>query len=145
MKLIMIMGLPASGKSTWSKRIVLESKGQLKRVNKDDLRDMLDGGVWSIENEKHIIKIRDNLIIHYLSHGFSVVVDDTNLAPKHEITLQAIAKTFNAEFEVKSFMHVPLLECIKRDLARPNSVGERVIRSMFVQSRIVDNYRQEYS
>ena len=37
MKLIMTLGLPASGKSTWAKELVAKSGGQIKRVNKDDL------------------------------------------------------------------------------------------------------------
>ena len=131
MKLIMTKGLPASGKSTWAKEQVRKSGGHLKRVNKDDLRDMIDGGVWSIENEENIVRIRDTLIINLLGRGFSVVVDDTNLSPIHEARLKQIAQNFSIDFEVESFLHVPLLVCIQRDLARPNSVGERVINSMF--------------
>ena len=50
----MTKGLPASGKSTWAKLEVARSKGKTKRINKDDLRDMIDAGTWSKENEKNI-------------------------------------------------------------------------------------------
>lgn len=124
-------GLPASGKSTWAKEEVRKSKGNTKRVNKDDLRDMIDAGGWSKANEKQILQVRDNIIRHYLSSGLSVIVDDTNLHPKHERTLESIADEFGASFEVKSFLDVPLAECIKRDLGRDKSVGERIIRGMY--------------
>lgn len=133
MKLIMLKGLPASGKSTWAKEQAVRSGGLTKRINKDDLRDMVDGGKWSKNNEKGILAVRDNLCEYYLSRGFSVIVDDTNLAPKHEATLKALAQKSGAEFETKSFLDVSLVECIKRDLKRPNSVGERVIMGMFNQ------------
>ena len=48
-KLLILKGLPASGKSTYAKELV--SKGW-KRVNKDDLRSMIDGGKWSKKNEE---------------------------------------------------------------------------------------------
>jgi predicted kinase/cellobiose-specific phosphotransferase system component IIB len=124
----MTKGLPASGKSTWAKA---QCGDRIKRINKDDLRDMLDNGTWSKTNEKHILQVRDMLIDHYLSNGFSVIVDDTNLHPKHEKTLREIAEKHNADFEVESFMNVPLATCIERDLKRPKSVGERVIKSMY--------------
>lgn len=129
--LTMTKGLPASGKTTWAKLEVAKSKGKVKRINKDDLREMIDDGIWSKENEKHILKVRDKLVVHYMSNGYDVIVDDTNLAPKHQATLQELAEGFQANFEVKSFLEVPLLECIKRDLKREKPVGERAIRSMY--------------
>lgn len=130
--LTMVKGLPASGKSTWAKDVVVKSNGQVKRINKDDLRAMIDAGSWSKRNEQHILKVRDKLIVYYMSNGFSVVVDDTNLHPKHEQALQELAEGFNAAFEVK-FFDTPVGECIKRDLGRPNSVGQKVIMQMYNQ------------
>lgn len=123
--LIMTKGLPASGKTTWSK------SQNAKRVNKDDLRAMLDNSVWSKGNEKHILMARDMLVMHFLRFGFDVIVDDTNLAPKHESELQKMADQVGAEFEIKDFTDVTPEECIKRDQNRPNYVGEKVIWSMY--------------
>jgi predicted ABC-type ATPase len=60
--LYMTKGLPGSGKTTWAKEMVSKSKGSVKRVNKDDLRAMLDAGEWSKENEKFVLKVRDFII-----------------------------------------------------------------------------------
>jgi len=122
--LTLTKGLPASGKSTWAK----EQKA--KRVNKDDLRDMIDNGVWGKANEKAILEVRDLIIEHYLVNGSSVIVDDTNLHPKHEAHLRDLAEQCGAQFKVKSFLDVPLKTCIERDLKREKSVGERIIRGM---------------
>lgn len=126
----MTKGLPASGKSTWAKE---QCKKGFKRVNKDDMRDMLDNGIWSKSNEKLIINMRNEFVAYLLEEDYNVIVDDTNLHPKHEDALRELAEQFGAKFEIKSFLGVPIKECIKRDLNRDNSVGERVIRTMFNQ------------
>lgn len=130
--LYMTLGLPASGKTTWAKA-KLKELGNAKRINKDDLRAMLDDSHWSKTNEAFVLGVRDALITAALSKGFHVIVDDTNLAPKHETTLKTLALLNNAQFEVVDFTHVSLEECIKRDQKRHNYVGETVIRDMWEQ------------
>lgn len=131
MKLIMTKGLPASGKSTWAKQQVVASHSRTKRVNKDDLRAMIDDSLWSKQNEKSILAVRDLIVKHYLSNGNDVIVDDTNLTPNHEKTLSQIAQDYEAIFEVKSFTDVPLATCILRNAQRVNPVPENAIRSMY--------------
>lgn len=131
MKLIMTKGLPASGKSTWAKKQVVASHGRTKRVNKDDLRAMIDDSIWSKQNEKNVLQVRDYIVKHYLSNGFDVIVDDTNLAPSHETTLRKIAEDTGAIFEIESFVDVPLATCILRNAQRANPVPENAIRSMY--------------
>ena len=132
-KLIMTVGLPASGKSTWAREQVIASGGRCIRINKDTLRDMLDAGKWSKDREKRILYIRDSIIPVYLSAGISVIVDDTNFAPQHKEALQAIAERCHATFEVvDQFLAVPVGECVRRDAARSvGHVGEHVIRDMW--------------
>lgn len=126
----MLKGLPASGKSTYARELV--KNNGFVRVNKDDLRAMLHNSKWSKGNEKQVLRLRDHIIMDCLNNGRSVVVDDTNLNPIHAQALSSIAKSFNADFEQK-FFDVPIEECIKRDLQRPVSVGERVIRQQYNQ------------
>lgn len=133
MKLTMTKGLPASGKSTWAKREVDRSNGKIKRVNKDDLRAMVDAGIWSKQNEKQILEIRNLFVRHYLSCGYDVIVDDTNLTPNHEEVLRGIAGEQGADFEVKSFLDVPIGTCIARNAERVNPVPVNAIKSMFRQ------------
>ena len=128
-QLLMLKGLPASGKSTWAKNKVA-SDHNWTRVNKDDLRDMLHGGKHSKANEKIIITVRDAIIIAALQKGRNVVVDDTNFAPYHETRLREIATLYMAAFEIKEFP-IDLDEAIRRDLGRARSVGESVIRRMY--------------
>jgi len=130
LRVTMTKGLPASGKTTWAMTQIKRSNGTLKRVSKDDLRAMLDGGKWSGANEKFILTARDRLILAALEAGHSVLVDDTNLAEKHRLHIQELVRG-KAEVVVQDFTDVPLETCLERDRERPNSVGERVIRRMY--------------
>lgn len=103
--------------------------GAFKRVNKDDLRAMLDDNHFSRGNEKFVLKVRDFVILEALEAGKHVIVDDTNLHPKHVQRITELVKG-KGDVEIVDFMHVDVETCIERDLKRPNSVGARVIRRM---------------
>ncbi len=125
-KLLMLEGLPASGKSFYAAELV--AKGW-KRVSKDDLRAMIDGGKWSESNEALIKAVESNLVFRFLHDGLNVVVDDTNFSYKK--VWEGVAATCGAEFEVK-FFDTPFLECIERDSKRgEKSVGAKVIQRMY--------------
>ncbi len=126
------IGLPASGKSTWAKAKVDKSPNGTKRVNKDELRAMLDNSYFSKGNEKFVLNIQDQIIKAALEEGKHVIVDNTHLAPKHETRIRELIKGL-AVLEIVDFRHVDLETCIKRDLQRFNSVGEKVIRDMYNQ------------
>jgi predicted kinase len=130
--LIILRGLPASGKSTWAREQV-RNHANWKRVNKDDLRDMVDDGQWNKVNEKSIVNTRNIIVEGFLRDGFNVIVDDTNLADKHIRDLMDIAERATPEFvsvEIKDF-DAPLDELIKRDALRENPVGAKVIKGMY--------------
>ena len=131
-KVYLYQGLPASGKSTAAKERIAAEPGVYKRVNKDDLRAMLDHNHWTKANEKFVLRIRDQIILAALEEGKHVIVDDTNLHPRHEERIRQLVKG-KAEVEIVDFMHVDIDTCIERDLKRANSVGERVIRRMWSQ------------
>ena len=132
-KLLMLRGLPGSGKSTMARDLV-EKMGYV-RVNKDELRQMLNNGTHSQSKEELVLETRDSIVINALKAGKNVVVDDTNIHPKHEKQLAQIAfdlsKTKKVSFKVfDDFLKIPIEQCIENDLKRDSSVGEQVIRKM---------------
>lgn len=137
-KVILVKGIPGSGKSTWAKETVKQSQGKIKRVNKDDLRAMVDLGKHSSKREDFVLKIRDAIIRETLNDGLSIIVDDTNLHEKHEATIRSIAAEFdNVVVEINdSFLEVPVAECIRRDKLRLGKarVGFQVILRMAKQA-----------
>lgn len=128
-KLIMTRGLPASGKSTWAKEQIAKSDGKIKRVNKDDLRAMIDDGKWSNGREKNILATRDAMVGAWLGAGFDVIVDDTNFATKHIERLKQIAGK-DVDVRIMDFDCPPSV-CEERDAKRANPVGAKVIRDMW--------------
>lgn len=130
MKVYITKGLPASGKSTWAKEMLAKHPNQYKRVNKDDLRAMLDNGFFDgKKTENFVLCVRDKIIIASLEQGKNVIIDDTNLDPKHEAHIRELVAGI-AEVVIEDFTHVPLDECLARDQKRYNYVGEKVIRGM---------------
>lgn len=135
-KLEVLKGLPASGKSTYAKKLAAQG---WTRTNKDTIRldEKLFPTGYNYKNRKHekiVLRERNRLIEEALADGKDVVVDDTNLNPVHIKELAAIARKHNAIFKVNdSFLEVPLSECIKRDSLREGTarVGENVIRRMY--------------
>lgn len=131
-KVLFLKGLPGCGKSTYAKDLMERKPNSWKRVNKDDLRAMVDDGFWSRDAEKLILNIQDKIILEALEAGKNVIVDNTHLAPSHEERIRQLVKG-KADFEIEDFTGVPVEECIDRDLKRLKSVGEQVIRGMYNQ------------
>lgn len=131
MKILLLRGLPASGKSTYAKGLVSKNHNWV-RVNKDDLRAMMNNGEFSGKLEKQVVKTEREIAENALKIGKSVIVDDTNFNPTHEEFFRQLAKSYKAEFDVK-FFNTPLEICMIRDNERPNGVGETVIRRMYNQ------------
>jgi len=132
LKVLLTKGLPGSGKTTWSKYKIKTNSNKYKRINKDSLRKMMDNSHYSKDSEKFVLQIRDQIILAALENGKHVIIDDTNLAPKHEDHIKELIKG-KAEIEIIDFTAIPLETCIERDLERENSVGEKVIKKMYNQ------------
>lgn len=137
-RLILTRGLPASGKTTWAKQFITDNPGWI-RINKDELRlELLNDGWSKAKEEQIILPARNERIVSALKNGISVIVDDTNLAQRHESDIFNLARpylTSPSDFEVKDFK-VSVEEAIERDSKRagPGRVGEKVIRGMAKQS-----------
>lgn len=132
-KIIVLRGLPGSGKSYWCREYMKEHPDNVVRVNKDDLRAMMHSSVYSKGKENEVLAVRDFIVEQSLAIGKDVLVDDTNFASKHLARLEEIAAKFNAIVEIKDFSHVPLETCLEQNLRRSTPVREKVIRSMYNQ------------
>lgn len=130
MKLLILSGLPGSGKSTWAKQFVSENKDWV-RVNRDDLRNMR-GDYWIPKQEDMITEMENACCLAAFSNGFNVLLDSTNLSKdRNRDRYNKFKSVFTGlSVEYKTF-DTPIEECIKRDLKRANSVGEKVIRGMY--------------
>ena len=135
-KLIMMRGLPGSGKSTKAKEIV-ESGGNFVRINRDLLREMLHLNKFNYRNEGLTIDAEKALAREYLVKDINVVIDDCNLSDNNRTMWKAVADKFGAKFEVIDLTNVHPYECIANDLDRKihggRNVGNNVIMNMALQ------------
>jgi len=139
-KIYVLQGLPASGKSTKAKEIVESDKeGHTMRINRDLLREMFHFGVYTKQNERHIMNAEKTLAQSMLIFDYDVVVDDTNLKQKTIDMWRDVAEWMDADIEVIR-LDTPLEVCIERDKKREKSVGEKVIRGMMEWDLIVDSH-----
>ena len=145
---ILTRGIAGSGKSTWTKQQVLDHPEQYVRVNKDSLRYMLYGGKYSQENEPLVLRIRDEIILQALQEGYDVIVDDTNISPRHKERIQALVAGI-ASVQIQDFSSVALDICLERDARRPEPLalqqptGEAMIRKQYTQLQQVILHEQE--
>jgi predicted kinase len=130
-----LSGIPASGKSTWAENQIKLQPGKFKRVNKDLLREMLDAGEFSKENEKFVVNMEDKIIRDALLRGYDVIVDNTNLNKDHYKRVCNIAREVgNVEVTHRHFM-CSLEEALQRNKGRFRAVPDEVITKMFHQEQ----------
>jgi len=128
-RLIVTRGLPASGKTTFARKL----QPWVVRVNRDALRTMLHGEPLLTDRAEHQVTMASRaLVATLLSAGVDVCVDDTNLPGRVIRDWAAMAHRHGAAFEVHDLTDVPVDECVRRDALRPpaEQVGEAAIRSM---------------
>lgn len=134
--LIITRGLPASGKTTAARAWVAEDRAHRARVNRDDLRMMLDHGEFvKGVTEDRIIAARDAVILGLLGRGLAVICDDTNLPQRTARDLARLAKRGKAGFAVLDFTDVPLETCLERNAARQDKapLPAEAIRDMHLR------------
>lgn len=128
-------GLPASGKTTHARQCIDASRvGSIVRLNRDDLRKMMLPTGYKepvYQAEELVTKVQQGQIVALLRGGVDVIIDDTNLRARSVRTLAQLALKAGATWSCIDFFGVPVEECLRRDAARENAVGEEVILRMY--------------
>ena len=130
-RLFRFKGPPGSGKSTAAKQMLRENPGKMKRINMDLLREMLDDGDFTMQNEKFAGLLKRRLIDTALRRGFDVIDDNTNFSEKgwYE-TCEIAAAVGDVQVIEKAFI-ISKKECLTRNAGRPNPVPDHIIHTMF--------------
>ncbi len=133
-KIILTVGAPASGKSTWAKAEVAKDPTNWVRINNDDIRAMTNGSVYSADYEKLITETRNFLIKEAIKRNKNIIIDNVNANKRHFEDVCRIAKESNRDVQVfeKAF-YVDLEELLARDAKREGKakVGEAVVKKWF--------------
>lgn len=135
-KLVMLRGLPASGKSTYAKKLI-EEGGNWVRVNRDLIRTMLHFDKWTPNNEDITVKAEVAIAMEALNNNVNVVVDDTNLGNRHHRLWSGVAKDLGVKFEVVDDFEKDIGKLILRDAKREKRVTGTVIKNMAMQYNMI--------
>jgi predicted kinase len=135
-KLIVLQGIPASGKSTWAKKVAEEHPNTYVIINRDNIRNML-GKYWVPIREPLVSIIEEQMANAALDLQFNVIIDATNLNPKTIRKWTTVADNANVELRFKQF-HIPKWKAILRDYWRGIKGGKRVGK------KVIDSFYARY-
>lgn len=140
LKVLILQGIQASGKSTYARKLMEREPGRWKRVNRDSLRAMIDNNSWrGGKTEEFIKRIEEQIIYEALWDSYDLIVDDMNLSTKTCEWLEELVSAYNndnteedykAEIKYK-FFDVSVGEAIRRDKLRDKKVGGKVIKDTY--------------
>lgn len=127
MQLIMSIGVPGCGKSTFLKPLA-EKLGMLY-VNADEIREELTGDATNHTREDDVWhEVRSRVVAGIAKNG--AVVDATFTKLRDRRTLIELAKQAGAK-EIKAYwFNIPLHVCLDRNQGRSRVVPEDIIETM---------------
>ena len=128
-QVILNIGIPGSGKTTWTTDFIDKNPGWVK-VGRDEMRKMLrNSPVLDNKGENLVTSLIFECAKRSLMAGYNVIIDNTHCKLKY--INQAIEKFQEmADIEFRYFGDMPVETCIERDSKREKKVGEAVIRKM---------------
>lgn len=82
-KVILTVGIQASGKSTWAIEEVKKNPNKTVRINRDSIRNMLSNYTFTEQNERLVTKVCDAAFKFAAKGGYDIILDNTNLKSKN--------------------------------------------------------------
>jgi len=125
-QLTVLMGIPASGKST-----LVETMPNLKVVSTDQIRKDLTGNHANQDANADVFKIAHGAVEWYLRNDKDVLFDATNVTASARKALLDIADETDAEARL-IVLHTPFDECVARNAERDQPVPDDVMVRMLV-------------
>jgi predicted kinase len=123
-RVVVLVGLPASGKSTW-----VAAQGGVA-ISSDELRRWLTDDAANQSIHPLVFRLMRDFVRLRIELGTPVTyVDATNLTRKHRRPFLKIAEHMGCRCEAV-FFDVPIDECLRRNAARARQVPEAAIRAM---------------
>ena len=135
--LIVLKGLPASGKSTYAQ--ILEESGTFERVCLDSIREELYGNESIQGDGKKVFEIAQTRMHLIGMRGGNCVYDATNLNRDRRIKFIEDMRNYFDVLIIKEFT-TPYLVCYERNKARNRVVPSEVMVKMYA-----DNEQAELS
>ena len=127
-KLILLVGIPGSGKTTYAKKYISESSKMTVHLSSDSIRYELYGDESIQGNPADVFTLMQKRAVAALNEGYDVIYDATNITRKDRASIIGMCPKF-ARIKCR-IIWAPIEECIKRDSERKRTVGKEVIDKM---------------
>lgn len=137
LQVIVVTGIPGSGKSTWAKAEIKKDPDNWIRISNDDIRAGMNEGIYSASMEKIVSNIRLFMIREALKANKNIIIDNLNLNKRHWEQTTKICKEMNKNILcMEKHFYVELEEAIERDSKRIGKacVGPEVIKKWWKES-----------
>jgi predicted kinase len=135
-RIVLLVGLPGSGKSTWV-------SGRTGVLSSDSLREVLADDATDQTIHARVFRVLRYLLKNRLELKRPITyIDATSLTPKERQPYIKLAKQCGSEIEA-IFFDVPVIECQRRNRQRSRIVPDDVIERMapkLVPPRVVEGF-----
>lgn len=126
-KLILLVGVPGSGKTTYAKNYIKQNYNTI-HLSSDAIRQELYGDENIQGNPGDVFSLMQKRAVESLNNGCDVLYDATNITRKDRSCIIGICPKF-----VKIECHIiwaPIETCVEQDAKRERTVGKEVIDRM---------------
>ncbi len=133
-KLIIMQGIPGSGKSYYARELLKKDKSdKTVIVNRDIIRSMM-GEYWVPKREGLVTEIELASIRAGLQDLYTVIVDAINLNPKTLRSLHSMAKEENVKVELHPIKVTPtqaFIQILWRKLLGGRYISLKVVKGFY--------------
>lgn len=127
-KLFLMIGLPASGKSTLAEQISKSEDAEI--VSSDNIRKELYGDENIQGDNNKVFRIVQERIINGLKNNKNMIYDATNISYKTRIAFLQRLNKLEVE-KIAIMVATPYVDCLIRNAQRERKVPEEVIKRMY--------------
>jgi predicted kinase len=127
MKVIVGVGVPGCGKTTYLKPLARESG--MEYINPDDIRQELTGSASDHSREVEVWNLVHSRLIESLKNS-GAVVDATNTKVKDRRQLIELCEQKGVKEVIAYWFNLPLKVCIERNAKRQRIVPEHAVMKM---------------
>ena len=129
-RLILLVGIPGSGKTTLAKK--LTERG-FHCLNADAIRHELYGDAKEQGDPQQVFAIFFQRLEEAMSKEIDIVIDNTNLNAKQRKPILERAVKFAYDDVQLWLLDVPLDACLQRNRTRERTVPDDIVANMYIE------------
>lgn len=129
--LIVTVGIPGSGKTSWVKDYIEENKDKnIEVISSDEIRKELLNDIKDQSKNKEVFDVMKKRTKESLSNGYVTIYEATNISSKRRRALLKEMKKYYSK-SICLFKYKNLIDCIIDNGARNKQVPDEVIERMY--------------